>query len=174
MTPDERFGELRSLLQQPPSSQVWDAMIALFGGWHHEALANLAIPYALEHLERWPDDITREAEPWQTGALLLISPDSYQHPQLRLINALTITHRGIGAPQLASLLAWPGLPQLRSLSLRANDLTDAEAAAIAACPHLSGLRALDLSNNQITDVGAAALASSPYLNESIRAQWMRR
>jgi hypothetical protein len=74
----QRFGELRSLAQQPPSYDAWDALRTLSVEltdsstsseeerrcWHDEA-----IPYLLGALRHWPRHL-RCAPWWDTRALL--------------------------------------------------------------------------------------------------------
>jgi hypothetical protein len=57
----DRFGTLRALLQQTPSEQVWRALGAELAGWEGRELEEIALPYALGHLERWPVEIARWA-----------------------------------------------------------------------------------------------------------------
>src|SRR5262249_46648863 len=51
----------------------------------------------------------------------------------------------IGPDAARRLAVWPGLADLASLDLRANDLQRAGAEALAASPHLGGLRELVLT-----------------------------
>ena len=56
MDVQEKFGEIRSLLQQPPSEQVWRGLCALVdASWGDDQFEELLFPYILEHLRRWPD-----------------------------------------------------------------------------------------------------------------------
>jgi|GEM_PF-5600795 len=63
------FGDLRSLLQQPPSESLWqevsDMLTALRAGEQHEGFEEQVLPYCHELLARWPADIWREPpESW--------------------------------------------------------------------------------------------------------------
>jgi hypothetical protein len=58
----ERFGQLRSILQQTPSIAGWEALCAELALWGAEALEREALPYAASILERWPAEIERVAD----------------------------------------------------------------------------------------------------------------
>ncbi len=60
----DRFGELRALLQSPPSAQVWASICALFEGWPEEDLSDRALPYASGHLSRWPQGLRVAPARW--------------------------------------------------------------------------------------------------------------
>jgi hypothetical protein len=70
--------------------------------------------------------------------------------------------RSLGDAGLARLLAAPGLPALRELTLHEIGLTAAGVAALAGSPRLARLTALQLCDEQIGPDGARALAASPY------------
>jgi hypothetical protein len=53
------FGELRSLLQRPPSSSAWAALCEELAAWPAAALRDEALPYAARILERWPSELER-------------------------------------------------------------------------------------------------------------------
>jgi hypothetical protein len=59
------FGELRSLLQQAPSRQVWAALCALVDSPAWDEAAEQWLPYAAEIMERgWPDALREWPELW--------------------------------------------------------------------------------------------------------------
>ena len=50
----ERFLLLRELLGNPPSEQIWEGLLSLFGKWPDDAERSAALIYANAHMERWP------------------------------------------------------------------------------------------------------------------------
>lgn len=67
-SPKAQFGELRSLLQQRPSKGLWELITGLLWRWamqqDREALESLALPYAHQHLERWPQHLRVAPKTW--------------------------------------------------------------------------------------------------------------
>jgi hypothetical protein len=64
------FGELRSLLQQEPSAQVWEQLCALVGGARWDKAAEQWLPYAEDHLaRRWPDRLRTWPAAWRGKAV---------------------------------------------------------------------------------------------------------
>jgi hypothetical protein len=61
MRPDmsDRFGALRALLQQAPSQDVWGELCEELGLWGEDERERVALPYALDHLDRWPVEVVR-------------------------------------------------------------------------------------------------------------------
>ncbi len=64
------FGELRSLLQQPPSEAVWEALCKLVGSARWDKEAEVWLPYAADYLDRgWPDALRVWPAAWRKKAL---------------------------------------------------------------------------------------------------------
>ncbi len=188
---EQLFGDLRSLLQRPPSDEVWAALCELLDLWPAEPLEALAIPYALEHLARWPAALRCDApRSWidalQAGqpcpqlscarALTLIIPFSIfptKHhqrmldaPLLRSLRELTIVPELLDA---AALGAWlhraQHLDALNGLIIVCERLDDDHIDALVTSPSLSRLTSLGLRQGYaITHHGALALATSPHLS----------
>ena len=160
MTHDARFGELRSLLQRSASTKTWDALCQHLDLWSYDTLEQTALPYTLDIVTRWPDELERAAPSRWVKALL----EGQDAPQVALVNALSLLSRELSQPQLTALLTSPRLANLRRLDLEACWIADAGFAALAASPYLSNLTSLNLSNNDLCHDGAAALAASPLLS----------
>jgi uncharacterized protein YjbI with pentapeptide repeats len=77
--------------------------------------------------------------------------------------------RAVG--QLDRLLAWPGLAQLLSLSLRGAGLADVEGSALATAD-LGSLRWLDLRDNAIGEAGVESLVASRRLPRLVVADFL--
>jgi hypothetical protein len=190
MSPQPRalFGELRSLLQQPPSAPRWDALCAHLDLWSPAALEEIALPYALDLLEPWPRALRVTPRRWLEQARSDAAPQlalcrTLASPPEQLgwvddalmtalagcaalsgITALTLQEQAIGMIGAAALAASPHLTRLTSLALTSNPLGAEGAASIAASRSLSSLRSLDLSWCGIGDGGALALAASDTLS----------
>lgn len=189
---DQRFGDLRSLLQLPPSDEVWAALCQQLDLWPAEPLEALAIPYALEHLARWPAALRCEA-PWAwANALLagqpcpqltcarslfvslyfgLVFPTEdhqrrFDTPHLRHLRELSIVS---GTLDIGAIGAWLDgarhLDALQALTIVYELLVDDHLHTLAASPALSRLTKLALRQGYaITVRGALALAASPHLS----------
>jgi hypothetical protein len=107
-SPPDRFGQLRSILQQTPSTQVWAALCAELALWHSEALEREALPYAASILERWPAEIER----WQSdGEHHRWLEDGVLTPGSQLANAMMVR----SPEQLAELLGRGYGPGMKTL-----------------------------------------------------------
>jgi hypothetical protein len=92
------FGELRSLLQQPPSAALWGRLCELLDAPEWDEAAERWLPYAADHLDReWPDALREWPERWwlrvrQPAAVMLVrafSPGSLNERQVaRLVETI--------------------------------------------------------------------------------------
>ncbi len=59
------FGDLRSLLQQPPSARLWELIAGQLWAWEdlHER-DEVILPYVASHLERWPLGMMALPQTW--------------------------------------------------------------------------------------------------------------
>lgn len=147
MTHQERFGELRSVLHQPPSPAVWDQLCDLLDGWHRADLVQTALPYAQDHLRSWPDALRVCPLAW-IDSLRQRKP----HPALPLVRVVNDPHAFNAT--LSGLAEQP----LPLTALRARGYIDHQGVqALARWPSLAGLEMLDLSRCRISS-GAVALA----------------
>ncbi len=178
---DQRFGDLRSLLQLPPSDEVWAALCQQLDLWPAEPLESLAIPYALEHLARWPAALRCDAPPRWVDALLRGQPC----PQLVCARALTATIHidlledtplSFNTPSFEifgdpfptarhqRLFDTPLLRNVRELTLAPRKLDAAALGAwLGGARHLDALHALAIVSEQLNDDHLDALAASPSL-----------
>lgn len=58
------FGHVRSVLHMPPGAMAWARLCTLLDGAREPALSEQLIPYALEHLRAWPDELRRLPRHW--------------------------------------------------------------------------------------------------------------
>ena len=160
LTQDALFGELRSLLQRPASTQTWDALCEHLYLWPHEALGAVALPYALDIVTRWPDEVGRPApDHW---ALQLLSGEDVA--PMALANRLRLDDAALTPDALTALLASSRLTNLTQLNLSSGGLGDDGVSTFAASALFATLTDLRLSYNRIGLAGAVALAASPSLS----------
>jgi hypothetical protein len=187
------FGELRSILQRPASALTWGALCKQLEGrpWDVDMLEQVALPYAVDIVRRWPDEVERAASSgWVRMDAETISP------LLALANSLTLHQlatRGLelrmsdafasrlfSSPSVAGLtslqvfgalsdavitaLTSSSPMRLSSLRLALYALHDADVAALVASANMSALTALSLDESRLTDASAAAIAASPHLS----------
>jgi hypothetical protein len=148
------FGDLRSLLHQPPSPEAWDALWRILDELPadtHEA----ALSYAAEHLERWPCPLRRVP----TAHLIpFIQGSAHLGAQLaRSLDATALPHH-----TLTALAHCPYLPQLTHLTLRATQLTDDLAASIL--KYTPNLVALHLPHNKLSEATLRVLSHTRQLS----------
>lgn len=68
MDTNERLEQLRGLLYEAPSTELWDQLCALFDGWEPSSL-QLGLDYALPTLDaRWPDELRAPPPEWTQAA----------------------------------------------------------------------------------------------------------
>jgi hypothetical protein len=164
------FGELRSLLQQPPSAEVWEALCALVFPAKWEKTADQWLPYAMDQLDRrWPDDLRVMPLKWSQrkrppSALQLVRHlrhDKSAHDQLPAVLGLleradaqltTLTVWFLDTPRASQLLSACANPALRSVSLMYCDLD-----ATLALGGLATARTLRIDNSPISDEALSAI-----------------
>ncbi len=129
----QEFGELRSLLAQPPSEQVFDQITDVLGV-EERADDDPVLSYLEGHLRRWPTDLIRRVpEDW----LIFITHDIWPMPAMRLCNALRVDD--FDEDDFERFL--PKLPHLQTLEVQDTSLSSETLADfIPALPDLLTLR----------------------------------
>ena len=69
MDEQERFGELRSLVNGEPSEEAWDAICAILEDEDDDRVREELSPYLEHHLADWPDEIRVVPAPWYFAIL---------------------------------------------------------------------------------------------------------
>lgn len=98
------FGELRSILHQPPSRQNWSHLCALLDRFRGSEDTHAAINYASQLLLNWPDCYRRAPMHW------LLSRCT--HPPLLNVEAWGIVRALDLSSELLSLMTIAALPEL--------------------------------------------------------------
>ncbi len=112
------FTKLRFLLFEPPGVIVWRQLCRLLDRCPDGEDLEVALSYAQEHLQVWPDALRRVPRAWFLGWLRGTS-----NPRARLARHLDLSGLRLGAKRVGALLvAVPTDVELRQLSLRNNRL----------------------------------------------------
>ena len=155
---DVRFGELRQLLQQPPSPEGWEAVCRAIERLDVDPLtgrlAAEAIPYALGYLERWPEELRQAPARW-TRQLL----EGGGGPWLRLVRGLEIEGATLDLQRALFLAERDELRGLRRLVLRGVELAPEVVATLAGAAPLEGLTELVLKDCMLRGHGLRLISS---------------
>ena len=156
---DTLFGEVRSLLQQTPSAEVWAELVKQLDKFTIDAQFTEEIfPYLLEYLGRWPEDVRRMAPAKWVKPLL--KKAAKPAPLVPLCNGADLSSSRIGPATAAYLADCAALGHLLYLDLSNNGLKSDGAKHLARSKHLRNLRVLLLTNCKVGNSGAVALAES--------------
>ena len=108
------FGELRSLVQQPPSEQVWATLCEHVERLSAPAMRDL-LPYLTHALDRWPVRLRSAPASWLERVVTSCEP----LPQLALTRVLQLTGRRPLTPsQLDALVESAALAHVAHLEVR--------------------------------------------------------
>lgn len=158
-TPD--FGDLRSLLNQNHTPQVWDQLCAWISTFDDEASKQRILPYIEGHLLKWSDQERMAPRAWIQSLL-------NDQPVPWLFITRSISLRGwvrrswrSNKLELKAFSARQELEHIHFIDLGHNDLHDNELAHLFNSPHLHSLIGLDLQRNALTQDSMALLAGSP-------------
>ncbi len=183
----DTFGDIRSLLQLPPTEERWNTLCALLDAARpSRTVRDLVLPYARDHLGRWPD--TLRMAPWRWLVQTIHEDDPplgwslVRHvsfsPAAPLNNTWTervagsrhFTHLShlslischIGGAPLARILDAPCMPHLRSLDLSFNHIRDDGLRGITRTQNLRSLERLELIANGVMFHGVKFIGDSPW------------
>ncbi len=175
------FGEVRSLLHDAePSKEAFEQLLGLFRQAPDSGEAERVwLPYALEHLEAWPD-----AE----RAVTFAGESSLEQGELSwlpLARALTLGYQPWSGARLEELVTSQAFAGVRDFVFEASNAHGTILDWLAGSPHAQGLEALELREvkggvealagsslmlrrlslnlSAVGDAGLEALASSPMI-----------
>ena len=155
MTHKPDFGDLRSLLNQPHTPQVWDQLCLWIDAFSQEEERQRILPYIQGHLERWSDQDRRVPRQWITR---LMNQPKDEVPWLFITRHLNLRSvetrpRRSWRPREVELQAiWrrPALEALHIVDVGDLDLDEAQLMTLVQCPHLGRLRELNLQRNALS------------------------
>jgi hypothetical protein len=139
----QRFSELRSHLTQP-SSEHWQALLTLLTFWPEGEGREIALEYALTHLDEWPDSLRKTATTRLDAALW------------PLFRSLDSSFQRIAYRRVRFLAEWGGLQNITDLTLSENKLMAAGYLELSKSPHLRTLHSLRCANTEADDIGLSA------------------
>ncbi len=140
---DKLFGELRSVLQRPPSEASWVALGENIERWPEDDLVGHVLTYAEDHLRGWPDALRIAPTRWHgRGA------------RMSLCRRVKIRVHDDGYTLREQLQTWD-LSAITELDLSGSPLGDWAVFQLIKTPGLNALRWLDLD---LMDIGAAGLS----------------
>lgn len=161
-TPD--FGDLRSLLNQNHTPQVWDQLCAWISTFDDEASKQRILPYIEGHLLKWSDKERVAPRTWIQSLL-----NDQPSPWLFITRSLSMRgwDRAARRPwrkntlDLKDFSKRQELAPIHFIDLGHNDLHDNEIEHLLKSPHLESLLGLDLQRNGLTQDSMALMASAP-------------
>lgn len=166
----QRFGELRSALEEPPDALTWALVCALMEGWPPDRLAEMVVPYVRARTRGWPATTLEAPRVWLGAAMA-----GRDEPRLKAARAIICASLRY-LPRALDQLADEGVVALTlqrgaiepsgTLSADGEPLTEALAEAIFSHRAMQPLQRLTLEDITLTDDpsrAAAALARLPRL-----------
>lgn len=180
------FGELRGLLHQEPSTDLWRTLARFVDRFPPEIFEDEMLEYMRVHLASWPDALRVAPRRW-VDALV----QGERVPQIGIARHLRYsgsvrlaqgqedfgefpayvtpgTHfftlvQQLEGKEVSTLIQSPWIEELGSLELVGHRLGDAVTARLARAKHLVNLRELVLSSNHLSSRSVKALARAPAL-----------
>ncbi len=146
------FGELRSLLQNPYSHELWERLCAWLPAQEPGALERELIPYAASILARWPLDSRPMPYDWHQRLLAHNDPGRFpsEHPgpagaYIRAAGSLLLSGRHAARPNdLRRLARSTYIGAIEALTLEDLTVLPEDIESLAGEPSLDDLRAFTL------------------------------
>lgn len=99
-TKAQRFGDIRALLQRPPSQETWLELLTRFEQSPLKEQEYELLPYAREHLKVWPDELKTWQKSWTKRFF-----KGHRMPVLGLLNTLSFHNKNLAQKPIAALKA---------------------------------------------------------------------
>ena len=181
-----RFGALRALLQGPPGAQTWAKLLDCWDAWPDgPGLREQALPYARDHLARWPSAqdaarvwsprwlerlSARQGAPWAPLARAFRFEAASMSRFAQTVAATLLPYAGHlthlelegcrPLTQALRLLLELASPRLQTLSLESVSLPLGQWSELVQGLRLPALGALKLSRSSVDDAGLAAFLAA--------------
>jgi hypothetical protein len=146
------FGELRSILQRPPSEEVWRELCDNVNKWPYVDVEHVILPYASGLLDAWPDRLREAPRTWLDDLRILFC------------RRLAYTHARDDLDRVCELIRSGQLRAITELDLSHGDY-DGFVLQIADDSRLDALTWLELAFCDLGERGMLALAASPILRQ---------
>lgn len=153
------FGDLRSLLQRPPTQATWARLCELLDELERARLEEEVFPYIEGRARAWPDELRVAPQRWVERAV----EGGQVVPFWSVVRALDLSCQYLGAGQVIELLASPRLARVTHLDLSHNRIEERGAVILAQESSILGLVELRLAFNHIGPRGAGTLARAGAL-----------
>jgi hypothetical protein len=155
---EDIFSGLRKWLSQEPSVSTWGSLCRLVLSCDEEE-TEVAMAYALQHLESWPDSM-RFVPPWywseaqKQGGKLALWP---------LFRRLSFPKKTLDDQALKNIIDSGHLEGITILDLPEQRLSSLGLLYLSQCEDLVSLRSLQLPGTHCTEQGLEGLSDSPFL-----------
>lgn len=164
------FGDLRSLLNTPPTPQSWEQLCIWLEEWESEEHTQRIHAYITAYLNRWPDQARRVPKRW----LQKLTKEKIALPWLSICRTLNL--RGFRAREMRQynktlsdiwldVLTRPHLEDISILDLGSNGLTCKDLERFLQTSTLEHLKTLELQRNPLTNE-LSELLMTPHRFES--------
>lgn len=156
------FGDIRSLLQEPPSSQGWEALCALFERAPESMAREQLLPYVRAHLERhWPYELRAWNKSWTRrvirGNTILVAG---------LASACDLRNRQLDRESVELLARHDYIYGLRSLNLSENHHLGESLEQLALLPMLRDVHELNIGDcHTARHRDVSVFLDSPHLSK---------
>lgn len=156
------FGDIRSLLQEPPSAQGWDKLCALFERAPESVAREQLLPYVRAHLERhWPHELRSWNKSWTRrlirGNTILVAG---------LASECDLRNRQLDKQSMELLARHDYIYGLRSLNLSENHHLGEALESLAQLPLLRDVHALNIGDcNTARHRDVSVFLDSPSLSK---------
>lgn len=156
--------ELRQLLGNEPSIRAFESILNHLLEWQDEDTIDIAIDYAVQHLDAWPNTACRVAS--GSAEFFHLWPNFTKERPSRIALLLrSFEMRYAGLPDVAKAIARePYMANLRRLAICGNRILCEGLEAIANSPYMANLTSLDIKGNTLGNRGVIALANSPTMS----------
>lgn len=183
----ERFGEVRSILNQGESATNWTRLCDVVDGFDPGELDQMVFPYVAGHVREWNPRTCVAPREWVYRALL-----GEELPFWSMVRKLDLSLEYLDSTKLLTLLASSRMAQIEVMNLESNRIGAAGAQVIAEAEHLGqiqelrlgfnhlklagmlwlnradsldALRHLYIHDNSLGDLGTGALAKATFLTQ---------
>ncbi len=154
------FGEIRSLLHQPPSEEAWGKLCRLIDRWDEGDLHTQIIPYVLSNLRRWPAHLRLAQPAWLDLELAGAKP-----PQWQLVRAIACDGRVLDYTLCQALNQRLITHDIVALQARNTHIESREMQQFVNEEAQQHLRLLDWSQSSMDEVSLHAFAHAIYYTQ---------
>jgi hypothetical protein len=171
------FGNIRSVLEEAPSSSGWETLCGYLDQCSEDALAAEVVPYCLDKLVRWPGELRETPKEWALASVFHQERSAKMKVATTLrfycgSNAASWALKGAeGGDKIARFLDEHG--GIERIELKGHPLGPDGARELFRSPELERVTHLDLRYTQLGDEGAKQLAACPHLG-AVKTLRLRR